>query len=80
MTTKRTVEVRRACLDAGADDVVLRLPDFALYRVFGIAARHRLLLERLAAGANIVGGFINEILENFVAGQSQEVRARENGS
>lgn len=41
-----------------------RLPGFRLVSGLGIAAQHRLVLER-AAGADIVGGFIN--LENLVS-------------
>lgn len=43
-----------------------RLPGFRLVSGLGIAAQHRLVLER-AAGADIVGGFIDENLENLVS-------------
>lgn len=68
------VEAADGCLDAGAD-ATLRLPGFRLVSGLVITAQHRLTLER-AAGADIVGGFINETLENLVAGQSEEVVER----
>ena len=60
------VEAEGGCLDASAG-AAFGLPGFRLVSGLGIAAQHRLLLER-AAGADIVGGFINETLENLVAG------------
>lgn len=61
------IEAHRGCLDAGAD-ATLKLPGLRLVVGLGIAAQHRLALER-AARVDVVGALVDEPPENRVAGR-----------
>lgn len=57
------VEAHRGRLDAGADAAFL-LPGFRPVSGFRIAVQHRLVFKG-AAGADVVGGLLDETLENM---------------